>query len=92
MIRHPVAAVRTYVLVWVALMILLTLTLGSAYIPLGSLNTVINLGIAVAKALLVMLFFMHLRSGHPVLRIFASAGFFWLALLIGLSLTDFLTR
>jgi caa(3)-type oxidase subunit IV len=69
MIRHPVAAVRTYVLVWVALMILLTLTLGSAYIPLGSLNTVINLGIAVAKALLVMLFFMHLRSGDRILAI-----------------------
>ena len=92
MIRHPVAAAGTYVLVWVGLLVLLALTLGSAYLPLGWLNGVVNLAIAVAKALLVMTFFMHLRSSHYVLRIAAAAGFFWLAILIGLSLSDFLTR
>jgi len=92
MIRHPVAAAQTYVLVWIALLVLLALTLGSAYLPLGWLNGAINLAIAVAKALLVMFFFMHLRSSHYVLRIAASAGFFWLAILIGLSLSDFLAR
>jgi cytochrome c oxidase subunit 4 len=92
MISHPVAAARTYVLVWLGLITLLLLTLGSAYLPLGWLNGVVNLAIAVAKALLVMIFFMHLRSSHYVLRIAAAAGFFWLALLIGLSLADFLAR
>jgi cytochrome c oxidase subunit 4 len=46
----------------------------------------------VAKALLVMIFFMHLRSSHYVLRIVAAAGFFWLAILIGLAFTDFTSR
>jgi cytochrome c oxidase subunit 4 len=92
MIAHPVARARTYVLVWFALIGLLLLTLGSAYLKLGSLNSAINLAIAAAKALLVMFFFMHLRSAHYMLRIAAGAGFFWLALLIGLSLTDFLAR
>lgn len=92
MISHPVAAARTYVLVWIGLLTLLLLTLGSAYLPLGWLNGVVNLAIAIAKALLVMIFFMHLRSSHYVLRIAAAAGFFWLALLIGLSLADFLAR
>ena len=92
MIGHPVPAVKTYVFVWLALMGLLLLTLDSAYVSLGWLNGVLNIGIAVAKALLVMLFFMHLRSSHYVLRIFAAAGFFWLALLIGLAMTDFGTR
>ena len=92
MIRHPVAAAGSYVLVWIGLLILLALTLGSAYLPLGWLNGVVNLAIAVAKALLVMTFFMHLRSSHYMLRIAAAAGFFWLAILIGLSLSDFLTR
>jgi cytochrome c oxidase subunit IV len=92
MISHPVAAARTYVLVWIGLLTLLLLTLGSAYLPLGWLNDVVNLAIAVAKALLVMIFFMHLRSSHYVLKIAAAAGFFWLALLIGLSLADFLAR
>ena len=92
MIRHPVAAAGTYVLVWVGLLVLLALTLGSAYLPLGWMNGVVNLAIAVAKALLVMIFFMHLRSSHYVLRLAAAAGFFWLAILIGLSLSDFLAR
>ncbi|MGI9024577.1 MAG: cytochrome C oxidase subunit IV family protein [Burkholderiaceae bacterium] len=92
MITHPIPTARTYLFVWLALMVLLLLTLGSAYVSLGWLNSVINLAIAAAKALLVMLFFMHLRSGHYVLRIVAAAGFFWLALLIGLAMTDFATR
>lgn len=92
MIRHPVAAARTYVLVWLGLITLLLLTLGSAYLPLGWLNGVVNLAIAAAKALLVMAFFMHLRSSHYVLRLVAAAGFFWVAILIGLSLSDFLAR
>lgn len=92
MIRHPVAAAGTYVLVWIGLLTLLMATLGSAYLSLGWLNGVVNLAIAVAKALLVMTFFMHLRSSHYVLKLFAAAGFFWLAILIGLSLSDFLAR
>ena len=92
MISHPIAAARTYVLVWLGLITLLLLTLGSAYLPLGWLNGVVNLAIAVAKALLVMIFFMHLRSSHYVLKIAAAAGFFWLAILLGLSLADFLAR
>jgi cytochrome c oxidase subunit 4 len=92
MISHPIAAARTYVLVWLGLITLLLLTLGSAYLPLGWLNGVVNLAIAAAKALLVMIFFMHLRSSHYVLRLAAAAGFFWLAILIGLSLSDFLAR
>jgi cytochrome c oxidase subunit 4 len=92
MIAHPVSPARSYVLVWVALLALLLLTLGSAYLKLGWANGAINLAIAVAKALLVMIFFMHLRSSHYVLRIFAAAGFFWLAILIGLAFTDFTSR
>jgi cytochrome c oxidase subunit IV len=92
MITHPVPPARTYVLVWVALICLLLLTLGSAYVKLGWLNSAINLAIATAKALLVVFFFMHLRTSHYVLRIAATAGFFWLAILIGLSLTDFAVR
>ena len=78
--------------VWLALIGLLVLTLGSAYLRLGWANGAINLVIAFVKALLVMIFFMHLRSGHPLLRIVAAAGFFWLTLLIGLAFTDFASR
>jgi cytochrome c oxidase subunit 4 len=88
MISHPVLPAKIYVLIWLALITLLLLTLGSAYLRLGWVNGAINLAIAVVKAALVMIFFMHLRSGHYLLRIVAAAGFFWLALLIGLAFTD----
>lgn len=92
MIAHPVSAKKTYALVWLSLLCLLPLTVGSAYLKLGWMNSVINLVIAIAKALLVMIFFMHLRSSHPMLRVVAVAGFLWLTLLIGLAFTDFATR
>jgi cytochrome c oxidase subunit IV len=92
MISHPISPVKTYFLVWLTLVGLLLLTLGSAYLRLGWLNGAINLGIAVAKALLVMVFFMHLRSSQTVLRIVAGAGFLWLAIMIGLAWTDFGAR
>jgi len=88
MISHPVLPAKVYVLIWLALITLLLLTLGSAYLRLGWVNGAINLAIAVVKAVLVMIFFMHLRSGHYLLRIVAAVGFFWLALLIGLAFTD----
>lgn len=92
MIRHPAPSVVRYVLVWVGLMILLALAFGTAYIPMGPFNTVANLVIALAKMLLVMIFFMHLSHAHPILRLFATLGFFMLAIMIGLTLSDFLTR
>jgi cytochrome c oxidase subunit 4 len=82
----------TYVLTWLALMAFLALTLGSAYLPMDAWNSVANLGISCAKALLIAVFFMHLRSAGALLRIVAFTGLLWLALLFGLSWTDFGAR
>jgi cytochrome c oxidase subunit 4 len=81
-----------YFLTWLALMILLALTFGSSYIPMGPWNTVANTGISCVKALLIAIFFMHLRNAGALLRIVAVIGLLWLALLFGLSWTDFATR
>jgi cytochrome c oxidase subunit 4 len=78
--------------VWVALLVLLLLTFGSSYLKLGAWNSVINFCIAAAKALLVVLFFMHLRRASAILRIAAIAGLLTLALLFGLSGADYRTR
>jgi cytochrome c oxidase subunit 4 len=86
------APVRRYVLVWLALLGLLLLTLGTALIPLGALNVALNLAISVVKTLLVMIVFMHLDTGRPVIRLAAAAGFLWLLLLFTLTLGDYLTR
>lgn len=58
----------------------------------GGLNAVIALAIAVLKALLVILYFMHARYSSRLTWVFAGAGFFWLMILIGGTMDDFLTR
>jgi len=81
-----------YWLVWLALLALQGLNLVSAYLPLGPFNVVVNVGISIVKALLVMGVFMHLSRSPAVIRIAAGAGFFFLTLLLVLSLGDYLTR
>ena len=89
---HTIIAEKTYFAVWSALLALLLLSFGSAYIPLGTLNVIINLGIAAVQALLVMFFFMHLRAANALLRIVAFAAFCWLFVLVSLTLSDVLSR
>ena len=90
--QFSLAPIRTYFVSWCILLALLLLTLGSAFISLGWFNTAINLTISVTQAAIVLLFSMHLRSAHPTLRIAATIGFFGIAILITLSLSDVLTR
>ncbi len=85
-------SVKHYALVTAGLLALLLLTVGAAYIPLGPWNTAVAMSISVAKGLLVILFFMHARQATPLTRLFICAGFFWLGLLISLTLSDVLTR
>ena len=83
---------RTDLYAWIALLALLALTCGSSYVPMGTINMVVNLAVAAVKALVVALVFMRLGSERPVLRLVALIGMVWLALLAGLSATDFAAR
>ena len=85
-------SVGTYVVVFVALLVLAALTTGIAYINLGEFNTVVALGIAVIKMSLVGLFFMHLWHSRGLARIVVLAGFFWLALMVSGVLADVFSR
>src|SRR5579863_4428356 len=87
-----VVPVSTYVGVFLALISLTALTTGVAYIDLGRWNTVAALAIAVVKMLLVVLFFMHVKYAAGLTRIAILAGFFWLLIMITLTLSDELTR
>ena len=92
MSARPTSRPGVYVMVWLALLLLLAITVGSAFLPLGWANTPVNLAISVTQATLVMLFSMHLRSAHPLIRIIAIIGFFGIAIMITMSLFDVLTR
>lgn len=77
---------------WGALMLLLMATTASAFVPLGSFNFVVSISIAIAKALIVLAFFMELRAGRALVRTFAAAGFFWLLIMIVLTGSDYWHR
>ena len=83
---------RIYFGVFGALLALTALTAAVAYLDLGSFNVVAALTIAAAKALLVAIFFMHLRGSSRLLWLYAGAGLLWLMLLMALTLNDSLTR
>ncbi|HLK10592.1 MAG TPA: cytochrome C oxidase subunit IV family protein [Candidatus Binatia bacterium] len=87
-----VAPVRLYLAVFACLLGLTALTTAIAFADLGRLNTVIMLAIAVTKATLVALFFMHLWWNERLTRVAIGGALAWLLLLIGLTLADVLTR
>jgi len=91
MVEHP-SPVRCYLLVYAALMGLLAATTALAFLDLGRWSAAAAMGIAGLKALLVLLYFMHLRHSSRLTWLVAGAGFYWLAILLGLTLTDLLTR
>ncbi len=83
---------RIYFFTGAALLAFLALTIAAAYVNLGAFNTVAAMGIALVKAALIVLFFMHLRDSKPLMWIFAGTGVFWLGILFALALSDYLTR
>ncbi len=90
---EPHVSIRTYALVFLALLVLTGLTTAIAFLDLGgSINTMVALAIAVCKALLVILYFMHVRYSDKLTWVFAAAGFFWLPILIGGTMDDVITR
>ncbi|MEX0938561.1 MAG: cytochrome C oxidase subunit IV family protein [Pirellulales bacterium] len=83
---------KTYYLVFGALLVLLMLTVAAAEIPNAALATTAAVTIAVTKALLIILFFMHVRYSSGVTMVFAAGGFLWLAIMFAFTTSDYLTR
>ena len=83
---------RIYYLIFGALMVLTVVTVLVAQRDLGPLNTIVALAIAGFKALLVVLYFMHVRYSSRLTQVVVVAGFFWLAILISLTMSDYVTR
>ncbi len=81
-----------YVAVGVALLILTGTTVGVSYIDLGVFNAVVALGIAVIKMMLVVLFFMHVKYSPRLTKLTVLAGVFVFIVLVGMTLTDYMTR
>jgi len=92
MSEHIISS-KMYVGIWATLMVLTVVTASVAFIDLGPLNTVVALVIATCKALLVVLFFMHVKyTSEKLTKMVIASSLFWLLLLLFLSLADYTTR
>jgi cytochrome c oxidase subunit IV len=87
---HPTPLL--YVVIISILVALTCATWAIAFVNLGPWNPVVALTIACIKAVLVILFFMHVIYSSKLTKVTVAAGFFWLLILITLSLSDYLTR
>jgi len=88
----PAATVRAYIMVFACLMGFTALTVAAAFVDLGSMNNVVAMTIAVAKALLVAMIFMHLKGGSPLNLLWISSGIFGFLIMIAFPLLDLLSR
>lgn len=88
---HEVS-LRAYLLTFGVLVALLGAAVGAAYLPLGRMHLTVTLIIAAVKALIIMMIFMHLRFSSRLTWAFAMGAFVWLALMMTLTLSDYLSR
>jgi cytochrome c oxidase subunit 4 len=87
-----ITSVRTYFLVFAVLMVLTAITVLVAFQDFGAWNDIVALTIAVIKASLVVLFFMHIYYSGRLSKLVVVSGLLWLFILIGLTMSDYLSR
>ena len=90
--EHHVVPVKLYLTIVGSLFFLTATTVLAAFVELGALNTPVAIAIAILKATLVVLFFMHVRYNTPLMWVFAAAGFFMLLILLALLMQDYMSR
>src|SRR5262245_3946633 len=89
---HHVVPLKIYYAIFAILLTLTGVTVAVAYVDLGPLNTVVALAIACFKALIVVLFFMHVKYSTRLVKLTAIAGIYWMIILLVLTMSDYLTR
>ena len=96
---HHIVPVSLYIKIILLLMVLLIITLGAAMVDfskispvLAPMNIIIAMTIAVVKAVLIILYFMHVRFSSKLVWVFAGAAFYWVVILFVLTLTDYMSR
>ena len=90
--EHHIVTPKTYLAVYISLLIATGLTTGAAFIDLHELNPVIAIAIACFKSVLVILFFMHVYYVSRLTKLTVAAGFFTFLVLITMTLSDYMSR
>jgi cytochrome c oxidase subunit 4 len=90
--EHHIVTPKTYLIIFFALLVGTALTIGATFIDMGPWNPVVALAIAVTKATLVVLFFMHIKYSSKLMQLTIGAGVFTFLILVGMSLSDYISR
>ncbi len=90
--EHHIVSPMQYGLVFGTLLVGTAITVGAAYVNLGWLNPVVALAIACTKAVIVILFFMHVKYQSRLIKMTVGAGFLTFLILIGMTLSDYMSR
>ena len=81
-----------YTIVYISLLCLTAVTVGAALLELGVFNPIVAVGIACVKAMIVVLFFMHVFYSSRLVKFTCFAGFFTFLVLITMTLSDYISR
>lgn len=87
-----VSPISLYVTIFMALMVLTGVTVGAAFVDLGSFNFPVAMLIAVFKASLVVWYFMHVKYQSHLTKLTVATGLFFLAILLGMMLIDYTSK
>jgi cytochrome c oxidase subunit IV len=87
-----VAPKSLYITIFLALMVGTVLTVAVTYVNLGAFNLTVALAIAITKAMLVILFFMHLKYSPKLIKVTFGASIFFFLIMVVITLSDYLTR
>ena len=91
-LQHHVVPTRIYYAIFATLMVLTGVTVAVAYVDLGPWNAVAAVAIACFKAMIVVLYFMHVKYSSRLITLTVIAGLYWMGILFALTLGDYLTR
>jgi cytochrome c oxidase subunit IV len=90
--EHHIVTPKTYGVIFAALLFFTALTVGASYLELYVFNAVVALAIACIKAVLVILFFMHIKYSSRLTKLTVAAGFFTFFVLLTMTMTDYISR
>jgi cytochrome c oxidase subunit IV len=89
---QQVSSLTTYIIVFALLMLLLVATVGIRFVQLGPFNPIAAMGIAAIKALLIVMYFMHVRYSERLIWLVAGASLLWIGILFGLTFSEYVGR
>lgn len=90
--EHVIVSPKVYGVIFLLLLVCTALTVGASYVEMGIFNPIVALAIAVFKAVIVVLFFMHVKYSSKLTKLTVAAGFFTFIVLITMTLTDYMSR